>query len=180
MAARRLVEEKRLDKLVKLYQMDFSNTEFPDNCFDVVWALESSCYAGDKLALLAEAKRLLKGNGRLVVADGFLTNDGDVHPDVKKWLDGWAVPNLASVSQFKDYLSQLNFESVAFEDITERVMPSSKRMYRASITLYPLGILLELLTVRTKIQTANIKAAIYQYRTLKKGLWKYGIFTAKK
>lgn len=175
--ARRLLEERRLNKLVELYNMDFSNTGFPDSCFDVVWALESSCYARDKFDFLTEARRLLKVNGRLVVADGFVAEDG-IHKNVVKWLDGWAVPNLASVSQFQNYLSRLNFESVAFEDITERVIPSSKRMYMACVTLLPLGKLLELLTVRTKVRTANIKSGIYQHRTLVKGLWKYGIFTA--
>ncbi|MBA7696944.1 2-methoxy-6-polyprenyl-1,4-benzoquinol methylase [subsurface metagenome] len=166
----------------KFQVMNFEETSFPDGSFDVVWLLESSCYAQDKLALLKEAKRLLCQGGRLAVADGFLMDElsESEKQAVWTWVNGWAAPNLTTVSEFKGYLKEAGFRNISLDDITDNVMPSSRRMYWAAVINYPLGKLLEILRVRTKVQTANIKSAIYQYRTLCRGLWKYGIFTAEK
>jgi len=180
--AESLVKERQLGKLVKVYNMDFCNTEFPDSCFDVIWALESSCYAIDKLGFLKEAKRLLKENGRIVIADGFLAG-GLSKPEreaVYEWLSGWGSPYLATASEFTGYLKDVGFKNILFEDITERTMPSSRRLYRAGKVSYPLCKLLELVGLRTKTQTRNIISAVYQYKILKCGLAKYGILTAQR
>lgn len=125
----------------------------------------------------------MKKNGRIIVADGFLQKENpeeNEEKEMQKWLKGWAVPNLIGVNNFKKHLEQLNFKNIQFKDIKENVMPSSVRMYRASIIGYPIGKILELLGFRTKIQTGNIVSAFYQYKTLKKSLWTYGIFYAEK
>ena len=59
---------------VRVIEGDYEDTILPRNSYDGVYALESSCHAhgADKGALLAEAHRLLRPGGRLVVADGFL------------------------------------------------------------------------------------------------------------
>ena len=57
---------------VRFEVMDFTNTSFPDNSFDVVWACESVCQA-DKQAFIKECYRLLRKGGRLIMADFFLT-----------------------------------------------------------------------------------------------------------
>ena len=178
-----LAKKYNVGHLIKFVKGDFTDTKFPDNLFDVVWGLESVCYAKNKKDFLKEAKRILKTNGRIIVADGFLQKENlkeNEEKEMRKWLGGWAVPNLVSVNNFKKYLEQLNFKNIQFKIIKENVMPSSVRMYRASIFGYPIGKLLELLGLRTKIQTGNIVSAFYQYKTLKKNLWTYGIFYAEK
>lgn len=161
----------------------FTETSFPDDSFDVVWGLESICYAENKERFLAEALRVLKPGGRVIVADGFL-NRADLSQRERRhldaWLDGWAVPNLASLSSFRGYLERLKFTDIEFQDITENVLPSSKKMFWASIRYYPLSKFFEWRGARTKMQARNLAAAYHQYLALRQGAWLYGIFCALK
>lgn len=181
--AREMAIRNNADDLVKFTSGDFTNTRFFQNSFDVVWALESICYAEKKRDFLCEAKRILKNKGRIVVADGFLKKAGlteNEKDDVDRWLGGWAVPNLASVDEFRKYLEELNFRNIGFTEITKNVMPSSKRMFATGVLTYLLGKSLELVGIRTRTQTNHIVAIFYQHLTLRRGLWTYGIFDAEK
>ena len=181
--ARYLSKKNKVESLVKFVKGDFTDTGFPDSYFDAVFGLESICYAENKKDFLKETRRILKNNGRMVIADGFLKKENleiNEKKEMEKWLDGWYVPNLAGINEFRIYLEELGFKNIEFRDITENVMPSSVRLYRASIPAYPIGKFLELVKIRTKKQTGNIVSASYQYKTLKKGLWAYCIFYAEK
>ena len=50
---------------------NYSSTNYPDEIFDVVWAIESVCHAAEKADFLREAHRILKKGGRLIMADFF-------------------------------------------------------------------------------------------------------------
>lgn len=181
--ARKLAKEGKVDNLVKFIVKNFVDTKFPKNSFDVVWGIESVCHAENKKDFLSEAKRILKNNGRIIVADGFLKKEDltdEEKRDMNKWLYEWAVPNLASINEFQKYLEELNFKNIELKEVTKNVMPSSKRMYIASLFAYPIGKFLEWARIRTEMQTKNIISAYYQHITLKRGLWTYGIFYAEK
>jgi len=180
--ARKQAVKKKIDKSVNFFVKDFMDTNFPDNSFDVVWGIESICYAESKRDFLAEAKRLMKNNGRIIIADGFLRKrhlseeeEGDLH----KWLEGWAVPHLVGVNDFRGYLEKLGFNNIEFRDITENVWPSSRKIFRTSCFAYPAGELLQTIGLRSKVQTNASLASRYQYLTLKRKLWVYGIFYAE-
>lgn len=92
-------------------------------------ALESSCHAHgeDKGVLLAEAHRLLRPGGRLVVADGFL--DGRfVNPlqqrIYRKLCDCWVIEELARLDLFTARLDTLGFTDIRVEHLQMRVAPS--------------------------------------------------------
>lgn len=181
--AKNIAKQKNLDNIVKFFIRDFTKTGFQDNFFDVVWAIESLCHTDDKKLFVKEAIRILKNGGRLVIADGFLRKKLLSKKELKikdKFFDGWAVPNLFSIDDFSHYLKDIGFKNIKFFDATKNVMPSSKRLYFASIFAFPFGKLLQWLGVRSRIQTKNIISAYYQYITLKKKIWAYGIFYAEK
>ena len=69
--ANALAKEIGMHKKVSFEQKDYTNTLYPANSFDVVWAVESVCYADDKSDFLKEAHRILKHGGRLIIADFF-------------------------------------------------------------------------------------------------------------
>lgn len=181
--ARRLAKKNKVNRLVKFLVYDFTKTRFRDESFDIVWGLESICYAENKKDFIAEAKRILKNNGRLIVADGFRRKDKFTEKEqniLDKWMDGWVVPNLASISEFKGYLRKSEFKNIKFWDVTANVMPTSKAMYHYAKSWFPIINKLTSDGLRTKAQTAHLASAIYQHKLLKDKLCSYGIFYAEK
>jgi tocopherol O-methyltransferase len=163
---------------VVFLNMDYSKTNFPNGDFNVVWLLESSCHAEDKRVLAREVRRIMAPGGRLVVADGFLTRG--YTPMVRQWCRGWAVPNLATIGEFRNCLEDAGFTSIEYENITANVMPSSVRLWRYAFWLYPLALLMELVGLRTSAQTANVRSAVLQRQIFTQGIAQYGVFTARK
>jgi len=177
------VRARGLADCVSFAAQDYTQLGLRADAFDVVWGLESVCHCEEKRDFLAEAYRVLRPGGRLMVADFFQTHERPTpewQPRMRAWLDGWAIPNLASVQGFGRALEELGFCEVAYRDVRRQVLPSARRLYKASLVAYPIGLLLERIGVRTPPQTSNIRAAYYQYVTLRRAVWTYGIFTATK
>jgi SAM-dependent methyltransferase len=100
------------------------------SAYDGVYALESSCHAhgADKGVLLEQAHRLLRPGGRLVVADGFLTN-GHFVSDLQQRIYGklcecWVIEELAQLHRFTARLRRLGFGEINVEPLQMRVAPS--------------------------------------------------------
>ncbi|MEX1012831.1 MAG: methyltransferase domain-containing protein [Waddliaceae bacterium] len=163
--------------------MDFCHTDFPDQSFDVVWAIESVCHAENFTDFLKEAHRILKPKGRLVIADGFLadrTLKSKENRDLNRWLSGWKVGSLPPVSEFLLGLKTNGFTDTTFQDVTKNIMPSSRRLFYLSIPILCFSKIGEFLNLRKSAQTDNIMSAFYQHLTLKRRIWKYGIAVAEK
>ncbi|HEX4974294.1 MAG TPA: methyltransferase domain-containing protein [Pseudomonadales bacterium] len=181
--ARSLAQKKGLANRIDYQVRSYLDTGFEDNSFDVVWGMESVCYADDKKQFLKEAYRILKPGGRLAVADGFI-NDANPNPRydamLQEWLDGWAVPNLWGQERFKKDLADVGFNNIDFKDGSKNVVPSSHRMWAASQVANKVIGIAELLRIRSKNQNKNVKAAELQYPLLMAGAWNYGIVVAEK
>ncbi|WP_336000954.1 SAM-dependent methyltransferase [Halorientalis halophila] len=181
--ARALAGERDVSDRVAVARGDFTDLPVADESVDVVWGIEAVCHAADEAAFLREAARVLRPGGRLVVADGFRTAASMTSAEraaMDRWLDGWAVPNLASPASFRDALADAGFAEVEHRDATERVLPSSRRLYWTSRLLGPVGRLAGWMGVRSEVQRANRRAARYQHETLTDGLWQYGIVSAER
>jgi len=115
---------------VRVIQGDYEDTMLPRGCYDGAYALESSCHAhgADKGALLAEAYRLLRSGGRLVVADGFLEADRFCCALQRriylKLCECWVIEELGQLHLFTARLEQLGFADIAVEHLQLRVAPS--------------------------------------------------------
>jgi cyclopropane fatty-acyl-phospholipid synthase-like methyltransferase len=162
----------------RFFVMDYLHTNFPDASFDVIWAIESVCHASCKKKFVTEAFRLLRPGGRLVVADGFVFSDSD--NEKLKWLNGWGVSRLESQEAFNAHLVDAGFSNIFFDDVTNLVLPSSKKLCRLAKPAWIGSKIGQWLGIRNPVQTANIQSAYYQYRSLKKKLWLYAIFSAVK
>jgi len=176
---------KELGLADKLFfdQKDYSNTLFPRDSFDVVWAIESVCYADDKGDFLKEAARILKPGGRLIIADFFKKDhlNSKDSGSVKQWANGWAINDFSTQNEFDAKLVENDFREREFIDATNAIMPSAKKLYYS----YFIGILgAKLYKIfhpnATALSTNNVVNAYRQYKTLKKELWTYEIVKAIK
>jgi ubiquinone/menaquinone biosynthesis C-methylase UbiE len=168
---------------VRFSRQDYTEMGIAGGAFDIVWGLESICHCENKQAFVREAHRVLRRGGRIMVADFFRTRDGLSQIDasrVETWTAGWAIPNLASVAGFRDLLEASGFVNVRYRDIKRNVLPSGRRLYKASFVAQPIHQLLERARLRSAIQGANILAARLQYETFVDDLCTYGIFVAEK
>jgi cyclopropane fatty-acyl-phospholipid synthase-like methyltransferase len=182
-SARRNARARHVGDRTSFVVMDYTATGFADHSFDVVWALESVCYAEDKAAFVREAFRLLRPGGRLVLADGLATREryeGRDQRVMEAWLKSWAVRALATPEAFDGYLRAAGFRSVNYRDVTRNVMPSSRLLYLHSLYALGIGKLAERLRLRNAVQTGNIVGCRWQYPAFKNGLACYGLFYAEK
>lgn len=181
--ARLLAKESGTASNVFFEQKDYTDTSYPADSFDIVWAIESVCYADDKGKFLKEAARVLKKGGRLIIADFFKRKSlhGKDAAIVQRWANGWAVNDFATIEEFCRQLKEEGFGEIEIMDATDGIMPSAKKLYRA----YFIGIIpakLYQLVKRnvTGLGRNNVDIAYLQYKTLKQGLWKYQIVKAVK
>ena len=164
---------------------DYCQTNFENESFTVIWALESVCYALNKKDFLAEAYRLLKPGGRLILADGF-ANKSEFSKDEKTimdaWVKNWAVHELAEIESFKNSAQEVGFDLNFSQNISANIMHSSKRLYRFSLLNKMARSFRKMVgkPYKNKHATNNGIGAYYQYIGLKKKLWSYYIISAKK
>lgn len=181
--ANAFVSREAVGHLVNFEQKDYTDTDLADESFDVVWAIESVCHTPDKSAFIKEAFRLLKKGGRLIVADFFKKDglQGKEAEQVQQWANGWAVEEYDTTENFNHHLAEAGFLNIDFENANAAIMPSAKRLYRAYfLGILPAFIYRILNPKATALGKNNVRTAYLQYKTLRKNLWTYGIFLAKK
>jgi len=150
--------------------------DFPDNYFDVVWAIESVCYAYNKIDFLKEAYRVLKPGGKVIIADFYtieLATGSKEKELVDKWTKTWAIKSYASINSMADDFREAGFTDCRQKDVTDHVLKSIKRLYQtfyAGVVCTYVG---QLIGLRNRTQTLNTWSTYYQYVAHKKGLWKY-------
>jgi tocopherol O-methyltransferase len=173
---------ENLQHRVTILQGDYCNTGLPDRSFDMVCALESSCHAPDKKVFLEECFRLLKPNGILLIADYFekpaLNQEETI--EMKQWADSWSIAHFWNQDLIFQQAAVVGFTNAEFSDRSQYILKSSKRLYWYFFPGFVLTHLFQLLRMRNRVHTKNTYSALYQYQTLKKGLWKYGFFKAIK
>jgi tocopherol O-methyltransferase len=177
----RLAEHNRGPGLARFLCADYTWAALASATFDVVWSIESVCHASDKAALLAEAYRLLRPGGRLVIADRFRsgrplpTTSEDL---LRRWLGGWAMPDLFAAAELAEALERAEFADVVVEDVTRRAWPSLRFLGLFAAVSWPAALLLHTLGLQDDVQIAGIRGCIDQYRALRRGAFGYYLISA--
>jgi tocopherol O-methyltransferase len=181
--ARAYAQRRGLDGLVTFEQHDYLDTSYADASFDVVWAQESVSHSEHKDAFLAEAFRVLRPGGRLIVVDYFRSRRPYAESEERQlvgMLADWACPDLSTVGEFDAWARQAGFVDITWRDITDNVRPSWRRLYLLSLAMYPMGVVLRTVRLRSAVQHGNQRGAINGWRILEKGLWNESIMAARK
>jgi ubiquinone/menaquinone biosynthesis C-methylase UbiE len=162
---------------------DFMSPPFAAESFDAVIAIESFDHAPDKRAFVQSMSALLKPGGRLIIVDGFKAPrpfSSAEENRYRKFLAGWAVPHLCTEAELRLWASESGMAEVHGEDITADVMPHAFAIYRFAFLFVPLRLLLLALRLTSREKVGNAAATYHQYRTLRDGLWNYGVFCFRK
>ena len=168
-----------VEHLVRFIEMDYRQMDahLDAGAFSVVWQIETLIYA-DRRKFVFDAHRRLREGGRIAVADYFSrpgTYAAAEKEMLDRWVVGWAGKDLVTGDEFVGYLAEAGFDHVRFLDKSANALPSSRRMSRVCRLTAPLGRALEVVGLRTRLQTDNSIGAVLQYEALRRGLWVYAI-----
>ncbi len=170
--------------LTNFYCEDFTKTSFPDESFDIIWGAESVVYITDKLAFFKEAKRLLKPNGRLILAEYVLSRPPETNREEKylsKWLQAWAMDGIVPLADYEQASAVIGMPCIQNRNITDHIRKSSWRMYYGSHYLAVLSNLYRLINPKVnRFADKHYESLYYQYKALKSGLWEYYFLTFSK
>ncbi len=174
--------ELGLDSLVSFKIEDYTKTSFSNNCFDIVWAIESITSANNKTKFAKEACRILKPGGRLIIADYFKQNNTQKDPSnlLEKWNVLWSMSDFLTNLDYKSIFEENGFVVKNERNVTKEITPTARRMYWSYLLGAPFAIAYNTFNNTQRFAKTHYKSGKYQYKALKKGLWNYSIILFEK
>lgn len=124
-------QEKKGNDLLKKYngtilKENYNNTPFANKTFNSAIAIESFCHSGHSKNSIKEAYRILKPNGKLVIADAFLKKEpselyiGSKYA-YKKLCSHWSLERLETIKNMVEKIKAQGFKNVEVEDASFKV-----------------------------------------------------------
>src|SRR5690606_15031770 len=95
--------------------------------FDRVWSQDAFLHSGDRNRVLEEARRVLRGGGRLVFTDP-MAADGVRRDLLSPILRRLQLDSMASPSYYRSQLTRLGARTVDFEDLTPHLPTHYQRV----------------------------------------------------
>lgn len=182
--AQKFIKKYQLENKIAVQNQNYCHTNFNNQSFDVIWALESIVHARNKADFVDEAFRLLKKKGRIVLAEYMLRENPPLSAKerqiIQPWLKGWAMPNLLTTGEYKKIFKKAGFKKIKSFDTTNNMHPSLARLNKLLKIGLPLAKLLYKTKIFNKERFGNVKGSSYQIKALEQNLWRYIILTAEK
>ena len=141
-SATRYAQSAGVADLVDFQVMDFAKLGFADGNFDVVYGIESICYAHPKQAFLKEAFRVLKPGGRLVIMDGYAARPPNTPEEqtIRRGIEwGFVLSPIVTGKHMKDMMEVCGFRNVQQIDKTGETWPSVRYFGRLATLVMPIA-----------------------------------------
>lgn len=184
--AQNLAAKRGLRGLVGFVEGDYQQSPLQDSSVDVFCAIESIEHATDTEKVISEAYRVLKPQGRIVIAGMFKGREKLTSWEKKQFQTGMEVAACFDENSFKtsNEMRQI-MESAGFVEVIDRnkkssIMESSRQMARMCRLGLPLARLLVDLHLVNPILIGNNKCGIYQEELYRLGGMTYNVLTATK
>jgi len=183
--AREFAVKNGVEELCNFQAVDFHETPFENESFDVIWFTESFCHSTEPSRLLTEMYRLLKPSGRIIIADGFMANENNSPKNselLANWLNNWAVNSIGFTPTIKKCMKEIGFQNIEIKDYSSKIAKSAKLLYRYALAAIFIRKFWALFRRKygNEITIKNTYGAKYQYQAFKKGLWKYEVIVGRK
>ncbi|MFM2226047.1 MAG: hypothetical protein RJA07_2249 [Bacteroidota bacterium] len=175
--------KENVSNKVQFFEMDYTKTNFVDESFDIIWAIESVCHTNNKKDFFKEAFRLLKKGGKIVLADCFQTKENLTPKEFKQLytngVNGWAVSEMCTEQSFTNYCNEIGFVDIKCINVNDKVIPSTNNlMKQISKWLIPGWIYFKLGGI-TDTEFMNAYGTYNACKTIGK-LWDYKVFMVTK
>ena len=180
--AKSLAEKNNVSNLAEFSQVNYLETGFNDNSFDIVWAIESFGSASDKSSFFKEMKRILKPGGRILFADMFkpMTYDISRNKTMQIMLNGWAISDILSIEELNSLSDKFDFEVTQIKDATKLIKKSVHLIYYASILGFFGTKIYNFFKEASYFSKIHYTTGFAQKRAYKKGDWGYYLVVCEK
>lgn len=182
--AKAFARDRGVEDRASFHHCDYAQTPLPADGADVFWALESTVHTADRGKVFAEAFRLLRPGGRIVVVEYCLRSDPpldiDEFPGYAAILEGWAMPSLWTVPQIEAAAVAAGFADCSTIDVTDKIAPSLRRMRSIAATTLPVTRLLKRLGWYDPDRVAHARASVLIADALLAGRLSYAVLLAIK
>lgn len=124
--------EQGLSELIEVVDGDFTNLDYADASFDVVWSQDAFLHSGERARVCAEAARVLKPGGRMIFTDPMQADDAPADR-LQPIYDRLHLDSLGSPGFYRDTLTGLGLEEVTYEDHKDQLTRHYARVRRELI-----------------------------------------------
>lgn len=162
-------------------------SHYSNSSMDIIYIVEALCHAHNKAKVIAEAFRVLKKDGRLIIIDGYFSKDISTLSEDQKTAVKLVARSMMVNDRNQEYrvlrniLETQGFKIIKTTDYSNNIMPSLYRLEHVANKYIKYPKLAKLITLFTgEIITANAAAGYLMPICVIDGLFEYRYTLAKK